>query len=99
MGWGYAYILWYFSLYVVTNERIRQIRQKGMFKKSVVDLQLDRIDSVSYEVPGAMGGIFGYGTILVQTSSGDLLMSKVRKPESVYNKLQDAIKMTEKDKS
>ena len=96
LGWGYAYILWYFSVYVITNERIRQIRQKGMFKKTVVDLGLDRIESVSYEVPGVMGGIFGYGTLLVQTNAGDLVMSGVRKPEKVYNKLQDAMKMMEK---
>ncbi len=95
LGWGYAYMLWYFSVYVVTNERIRQINQKGIFKKSVVDLGLDKIQSVSYTVPGIFGGMFGYGTLLVQTMVGDLVVSSVRHPEKVYNKLQDAIKKAE----
>jgi len=99
LGWGYAYILWYFSIYLITNERLRQIRQKGIFRKSVVDLGLDKIESVSYEVPGVMGGIFGYGTLLVQTAAGDLVVSSVRKPEAVYNKLQDAMKMMKKETS
>jgi uncharacterized membrane protein YdbT with pleckstrin-like domain len=98
MGWGYAYMLWHFSVYVVTNERIRQIRQKGMFKKTVVDLGLDKIQSASYEVPGLFGGIFGYGTLLIQTAAGDLVVSSVRKPEKVYNKLQNAIDKREKSR-
>ena len=99
LGWGYSYVLWYFSIYLVTDERLRQMRQKGLFKKSVVDLGLDKIQSVSYEVPGVLGGIFGYGTLMVQTAAGDLVVSSVRKPEKVYNKLQNAVKMAEKGKA
>ena len=89
LGAGYAYMLWYFSYYIVTNERIRQVNQKGMFKKTVVDLGLDKISSISYGVPGLLGGIFGYGTILVQTAAGDLTISMVAEPEKIYNKLQN----------
>lgn len=89
-------MLWYFSIYVVTNERIRQIRQKGLFRKSVVDLGLDKIESISCEVPGVMGGIFGYGTLMVQTAAGDLVISSVSKPSSVYNKLQNVMNRREK---
>lgn len=96
LGWGYAYMLWYFSVYVVTNERIRQISQKGLFKKSVVDLGLDKVQSISYSVPGIFGGMFRYGTILVQTMVGDLVVSSVSKPEKVYNKLQNVMKKVEK---
>lgn len=89
IGMGYAYMLWYFSFYVVTNERIRQVSQKGIFKKTVVDLNLNKIQSISYNVPGIFGGIFNYGTILIQTGVGDLVISKVAKPTAVYNKLQN----------
>ena len=51
LGLGYAYLLWYFSVYIVTNERIRQVTQKGLFKKTVVDLGLDKIQSVSVNIP------------------------------------------------
>ncbi|MDR3298057.1 MAG: PH domain-containing protein [Candidatus Nomurabacteria bacterium] len=97
LGWGYAYILWYFSLYVVTNERLRQITQKGLFSKSVVDLGLDKIHSISYSIPGFLASISGYGTILIQTTVGDLMISNVSKPEKVYNKLQNAAKLAESE--
>ncbi len=92
LGFLYAYILWYFSIYIVTDQRIRQISQKGFFKKTVVDLGLDRIQSISYGVPGIIAGIFGYGTILIQTGVGDLVISQVSRPAKIYDKLQNVTK-------
>lgn len=92
IGFVYAYILWYFSLYIVTDQRIRQISQKGLFKKTVVDLGLDKIQSISYGVPGIFAGIFGYGTVLIQTGVGDLVISEVSKPAKIYDKLQNVTK-------
>lgn len=91
-GFLYAYMLWYHSYYIVTNERIRQVNQKGIFKMSVVDLGLDKIQSISYGVDGMLAGLFGYGTILIQTGVGDLIISVVPNPEKIYNKLQDVAK-------
>ena len=91
LGVLYTYMMWYFSIYIVTDERIRQISQKGLFKKSVLDLGLDKVQSVSYQTPGVRAGIFNYGTILIQTGVGDLTISKIAHPEQIYNKLQNVI--------
>ena len=90
MCWLYSYILWHFSYYLLTNERLRQVRQKGLFKRTVVDLDLAKIMAVSYGVPGLMGNMFNYGTILVQTAAGDLILSRVSHPEEVHTELQNA---------
>lgn len=95
-GCLYSYLLWYFSVYIVTDQRIRQISQKGFFKKTVVDLGLDKIQSISYGVPGLVAGIFGYGTILIQTGVGDLVISEVKTPAKIYDKLQNVMKGSEK---
>lgn len=92
VGFIYAYVLWYFSIYIVTDQRIRQISQKGFFKKTVVDLGLDKIQSISYGVPGILAGLIGYGTILIQTGVGDLVISQVSKPAKIYDKLQNVTK-------
>ena len=97
LGIGYSYILWYFSFYMLTNQRLRQTRQKGIFKKSVVDLDLDNIMSASYGQHGIFATMFDYGTILVQTSAGDLVLSMVSKPETVYNKLSDEAHVARKN--
>ncbi len=90
LGYAYAVLLWYFSFYMITTERLRQTRQKGLFKKTVVDLDLEKIQSISFGVPGMFGAMLDYGTILVQTGAGDLVMSMVSHPETVYNELQNA---------
>ena len=91
LGFLYSYMLWYFSIYIVTNQRIRQISQRGLFKKSVVDLGLDKIQSISYVVSGIRAGLMGYGTIVIQTAVGDLVISMVKNSEKIYNDLQNLI--------
>ena len=91
LGFLYSYMLWYFSIYIVTNQRIRQISQRGLFKKSVVDLGLDKIQSISYGVSGIRAGLMGYGTIVIHTAVGDLVISMVKNSEKIYNDLQNLI--------
>ena len=91
LGFLYSYVLWYFSIYIVTNQRIRQISQRGLFKKSVVDLGLDKIQSISYGVSGIRAELMGYGTIVIQTAVGDLVISMVKNSEKIYNDLQNLI--------
>lgn len=87
----YGYMLWHFSVYIVTNQRIRQVKQSGLFKRTVVDLGLNKIQTVSYNIPGIFGGMFGYGTLLIQTQVGDMMIKTVSRPEEIYNKLQNVI--------
>lgn len=88
---SYHFIMWYFTLYIVTDQRIRQITQKGFFGKNVVELGLSKIQNISYNVPGLSGEIFKYGTIVIQTLVGDLVIHKVEHPDEIYNKLQNAV--------
>lgn len=88
---SYHYIMWYFTVYIVTDQRIRQITQKGFFGKDVVELRLSKIQNISYNIPGFTGEIFGFGTIVIQTFVGDLVIHKVEHPDRVYNQLQDAV--------
>lgn len=84
-------MMWYFTIYIVSNERIRQITQHGFFGKDVVELRLAKIQNISYKVPGFSGEVFKFGTIVIQTIVGDLVIHKVEHPDLVYEKLQDAV--------
>ena len=88
---SYHFLMWYFTLYIVSDQRIRQITQKGFFGKDVVELRLSKIQNISYNIPGFSGEMFGFGTIVIQTVVGDLIIHKVERPDEIYNKLQDAI--------
>ncbi len=88
---SYHFILWYFTVYIVTDQRIRQVTQKGFFGKDVIELRLSKIQNISYNIPGFTGEIFKFGTIVIQTFVGDLVIHQVEKPDEIYNKLQDAV--------
>ncbi len=88
---SYHYLMWYFTVYIVTDQRIRQITQRGFFGKDVVELRLSKIQNISYNVPGFSGEMFGFGTIVIQTFVGDLVIHNVAHPDQTYNKLQDAV--------
>src|SRR5690606_23623987 len=77
---SYHFIMWYFTVYIVTDQRIRQITQHGFFGKDIVELRLSKIQNISYNVPGLSGELFGFGTIVIQTFVGDLVINKVEHP-------------------
>lgn len=94
---SYHFLMWYFTYYIVSDQRIRQITQKGFFGKSVVELRLSKIQNISYNVPGLAGELFKFGTIIIQTYVGDLVIRNVEHPDSIYNKLQDAVSQVSTD--
>lgn len=87
----YYLMRWYFSIWIVTDQRMRQISQKGMFSKEVMDMPLDKIQSVNYKVNGFFAEIFGFGTLNILTMVGDLVIINVEKPAEIYNKIQDIL--------
>ncbi|MCA9338698.1 hypothetical protein KC949_04020, partial [Candidatus Saccharibacteria bacterium] len=66
--------------------------------KDVVEIGLSKVQSISYNIPGFSGEILKFGTIVMQTYVGDLIINKVEHPEQIYNKLQDAVAKVEKSK-
>ena len=90
IGFVYHWMGWYYSYFIVTNERLRQVNQAGIFGKSVIDLSLSKIQNISYNVEGPVATIFNFGVIVVQTYVGDLVLDKIHRPDEIYNKLQDA---------
>ena len=91
----YHFMIWYFSVYIVTDQRIRQISQEGLFKKNVIDLPLNKVQSVNYIIPGFWADIFKFGVLNIQTIVGDLTIKNVEKPEETYDRLQNALNLGE----
>lgn len=94
---SYHFLMWRYTYYIVTDQRIRQITQHGFFGKDVVELRLSKIQNISYNVPGFTGEIFDFGTIVIQTFVGDLVIKNVAHPDTVYNQLQDAVSLVQSD--
>ena len=91
LAWIHRWIGWYYTLYIVTNRRIIEIKQKGFFDRKVEEWQLDAISNVNYHVGGFQAVIFGFGDITARTYIGDLVMKTIHKPAEIHEQLVDAV--------
>jgi hypothetical protein len=82
-GW----ISWYFSVFILTDQRFIQITQKRLFHRSVADIALAQIQSVNYEISGLQETLLGFGTIKMQTYVGDLTIHDVHHPAHIQKKI------------
>lgn len=82
-----SWIAWYYSVFIVTDQRFIQITQKGMFHRAIVDIGLNQIQMVNYEIAGLQETLLGFGTIMVQTFMGDLVIHNVHHPAKIQKKL------------
>jgi uncharacterized membrane protein YdbT with pleckstrin-like domain len=88
----FSWVGWYFTLNIVTDQRFIQISQDGLFKRSVVDIGLDKIQNINYQISGLQETVLGFGTIVVQTFVGDLVLKYIHHPARVQESLIKTIK-------
>jgi hypothetical protein len=86
------WISWHFSVFIVTDQRIIQITQKGLFHRSVVDMGLKQIQMVNYEIAGLEQTLLGFGTIMMQTFVGDLVIHEIHHPAKIQKKLLEILR-------
>lgn len=85
---GFSWIPWYFSVYIVTDQRFIQVMQRGLFNRGVSDINLPQIQTINYEVAGLEQTLLGFGTIVLQTYLGDLVVHHVHHPAKTARKIQ-----------
>lgn len=80
------WVRWYFSVYIMTNQRFIQ-QTRSMLQVNVVDLGLEQIQMINYQIAGLQETLLGFGTIIVQTYVGDLVIRDVHHPAQVQKKM------------
>jgi len=70
----YNWIIWFYDVYIITSERVIEVKQGSLFSKEVNELSLDKIQDVSYSIDGFHSSFLGFGTVVVY-SSGTLRIS------------------------
>ncbi|HVO86624.1 MAG TPA: hypothetical protein VMT23_02735 [Candidatus Binatia bacterium] len=80
------WVRWYFSVYVMTSQRFIQ-QTRSLLQINVVDLGLEQIQMINYQIVGLEETLLGFGTIVVQTYVGDLIIHDVHHPARVQKKM------------
>jgi predicted membrane metal-binding protein len=87
-----SWIYWYFTVYIMTNQRFIQQVQKGFFKKSYSDISLKHVQSLNYEVYGMQETLLGYGSLMIQTYLGDIVINDVHHPDKIVDALFEILR-------
>lgn len=69
--WIYGFLIWidyYFDVWVITDQRIINIEQKGLFKRVTSELELSRVQDVTTDISGFIPTLLDFGDVLVQTA-------------------------------
>lgn len=68
---GAALIIWieqYFDIWVITNRRIIDIKQRGLFNRETAEFPIANVQDVTTEVPSMLATLLRYGNMLIQTA-------------------------------
>lgn len=80
------WVRWYFSVFIMTDRRFIQ-QTRSLLQVNVVDIGLDQIQMINYQITGLEQTVLRFGTIVVQTYVGDLVIHDVHHPEKIQQKM------------
>lgn len=80
------WVKWYFSVYIMTDMRFIQ-QSRSLFQTNVVDLSLEQVQMINYQIVGIQETLMGFGTIILQTYVGDLVIKDVHHPAKIQKKM------------
>lgn len=86
-----AYAKWGNTVFIVTDRRVIDCEQKGLFHRVVTEARYDQIDEVSYHIKGFLPTIFRFGSIHLQLhgSAADIYIDQVTRPQRVTDLIND----------
>ena len=69
--WLYFFIIWtdyYLDTWLITNKRILDIEQLGLFSREISEFKIFRVQDVTVEIHGMLPTLLNYGDVHVQTA-------------------------------
>lgn len=71
--WGLLFFVswlnYYLDVWIVTNERIINIKQLRLFHRTVSEQKLYRVQDVTWEMQGVLGNMLKFGNVTIQTAA------------------------------
>jgi len=88
--WIYCFLIWvdyYFDVWVITDERIINIEQKGLFLRRVSAAEYEKIQDITAEVKGFLQTVINFGDVSVQTAgeTDNIILRRISDPYEIKN--------------
>lgn len=81
------FIDYYLDLWVITNMRIMDVEQKGLFNREVTECYISKIEDMTVEIKGVLPTFLNYGDLHLKTASekGELSFKQIPDPNHIKN--------------
>jgi uncharacterized membrane protein YdbT with pleckstrin-like domain len=82
---------YYLSLQIITDMRMVDVDQHGLFGRRVTEIQIENVEEVTSHARGILPTLFSYGNVLVQTSGSvaEFEFDHIAHPEHVKKMILD----------
>ncbi len=100
-AWTHMYgefLDYYLDIWVVTDDRIINVEQHGLFGRTISEADLYKVQDVTSEIKGFFPSMFSYGSVFIQ-SAGEkerFVFEQVPKPHEARKMI---IELVQKDRS
>ena len=94
-----AFLVWYFNVYIVTDERVIDYDFYSLLYKRVSAAKIEDIQDVTYEMGGVASNLVNYGNVFIQTAAESLEIDfhEVPNPDLVVKLLNELILEEERE--
>lgn len=92
-----SFIVWYFNVYIVTNERVIDVDFLHLLYKQLSSTRIARIQDVTYKLGGVARSLFDFGDVFIQTAGTEpnFEFLAVPHPETVVRKIAELMEARE----
>lgn len=94
----HSFVDYYLDVWIVTNERIINIEQKGLFARIVSEQRLYRVQDITSELKGIFPTMLNFGTVYVQTAAEKqrFIFKQIPDPYNVARKINRLVEQNKK---
>lgn len=92
------FAVYFLDMWIVTNDRLLNINQTGLFNRTVSELDLFKVQDVTSEVNGMVATFFNYGNVYIQTAGEKerFVFIKVPRPHQIRQRIIDLVEIDRK---
>jgi uncharacterized membrane protein YdbT with pleckstrin-like domain len=96
-----TFVDYFLDTWIITDQRIVNIEQRGLFCRVISELALDKIQDITTEITGVLPTFFNYGDVFIQTAAEKerFVFRKIPDPERVKEILMRLQKEKRKEKN
>lgn len=82
-----VFLDYYLDIWIVTNMRILDIEQKGLFNREIAECYISKIQDLTVEIKGIIPTFLNYGDLRIQTAAEkrEFVFQEIENPNKIKN--------------